>query len=93
MVKHEYDKISISLIPQEVIDEYNFMDKKINGFLYVKVDKGMDRLVQSGIIAHTAIKEYLRPFGYEPAPITPGLCCNNKNGITFTLVVDEFGIK
>ena len=37
MAKHEYYNISISLIPQEFIDEYNLMEKKINGFIYVKV--------------------------------------------------------
>ena len=56
MAKHEYYKIFISLIPQEVIDEYNLMDKQINGFLYVRAEKGMYGLVQVGIIAHTALK-------------------------------------
>ena len=37
MAKHEYYNISISLIPQEFIDEYNLMENKINGFIYVKV--------------------------------------------------------
>ena len=37
MVKHEYYNISISLIPQEVIDEYNLMENQSNVFLYVKV--------------------------------------------------------
>ena len=40
-----------------------------------------------------ALKEHLHPFGYEPAPIIPGLWHHNKNGITFTLVVDNFGIR
>ena len=53
----------------------------------------MHGLFQAGIIAHKALKENLRSFGYEPAPITPGLWRHNKNGITFTLVVDDFGIK
>ena len=69
------------------------MDNKINGFLYVRVEKGIYGLVQAGIIAHTALNEHLQLFGYEPAPITPGLWHHNKNGITFTLVVDNFGIR
>ena len=68
------------------------MDKQINGFLYVRVEKGMYGIFQTGIIAHTALKEHLRPFRYETAPITPGLWRHNKNGITFTLVVNNFGI-
>ena len=35
------------------------MEKKINSFIYVRVDKGMYGLVQSGIISHTALKEHL----------------------------------
>ena len=50
-------------------------------------------IFQAGIIAHTALKEHLRAFGYDPAPITPGLWGHNKNGITFILVVKDFGIK
>ena len=69
------------------------MDKQINGFLCVKVDKRMYELVKAGIIEHTVLKEYIRPLVYEPASITPGLWCHNKNGITFVLVVDNFGIK
>ena len=93
ITKNEYYKICISLIPQGVIDEYNLMDKKTNGFLYVRAEKGIYGLVQAGIIEHTALKENLRPFGYEPAPITTGLWRHNYNGITLTLVVNDFGIK
>ena len=69
------------------------MENKINGFLFVRVEKGMYGIVQAGIIAHKALKEHLRPFGYEPAIITPLLWRHNKNGITFTPVVNDFGIK
>ena len=41
MTKHEYNNISLSLILQDIIDKYNLMDKKINGFLYVRVEKRM----------------------------------------------------
>ena len=50
-------------------------------------------IFQAGIISHTAIKENIRPFGYEPSPITPGLWRQNNNGITFTLVFNDFEIK
>ena len=93
MEKHEYYKLSINLIPQEVIYEYNFMENKINGFPYVRVEKGIYGLVQAVIIALMALKEHLRPFGYEPVPINTVLWCHNKNGITINLVVDNLGIK
>ena len=93
MAKHEYYNIAIILILKEVIDEYNLIYNQINSFLYVMVEKWMYWLVQAGIIAHTAIKKRLQQLGYEPAPITPGLWRHNKNGITFTIVVNDFGIK
>ena len=70
ITNHEYYKITISLIPQEFIDEYNLMGKQINGFLYVRVERGMYGPFQAGIISHTALKEHLLTFGYEPATIT-----------------------
>ena len=69
------------------------MNKQTNCFLYVRAEKGIYVIVQAGIISHTALKEHLRPFGYEPAPITLVLWCHNKTGIKFTLVIDDFGIK
>ena len=35
----------------------------------------------------------LAPFGYEPMPCTPGLWRHNTLRTTFTLAVDDFGIK
>ena len=93
MANYEYYKIDISLIPQDVIDEYNLMENQINVFLYVRVYKGVYGLVQAGIIAHTVLEEHLQPFVYDPAPITPELWRHNKNGIKFTLVLDGFRIK
>ena len=93
MSNHDNYNISLSLIPQNIIDNYNLVYNQIDGFLYVRVEKLMYDLFQAGIIAHTARKEYLQSFGYEPATITPGLWQHNKRGIIFILVSDEFGIK
>ena len=41
MEKHEFYKISVSLIPHELIDEYYIMVNQINSFLYVRLEKGM----------------------------------------------------
>ena len=49
-------------------------------------------LVQVGNILHTALREHLLTFGYEPEPITSVLWLQNKNGITFILVVYKFGV-
>ena len=69
------------------------MDKQINGFFYVRVEKGIYELVEAGIIEHTALKEHRLPFVFEHASMTPRLWRHNKNIITFTLVVKKIGIK
>ena len=50
-------------------------------------------MVQVVIIAHAALKEHLKPYGYATAKIIQVLLINKDRDIHFTLVVDEFGIK
>ena len=91
--EHEYYKIDFSLILQDVIYKYNLIDRKINSFLYVRVDKGMHGIFQAGIITHTALKEYLLLIVYKPTPITSEFWLQNKNVIMFTIFVGNFGIR
>ena len=93
MPKHEYYNISFGLIPQDTIYKYDLADNKINGFLYVRVEQGMYGLVQAVITSHTGLREHICPFVYDPAPIMSGLWFQNKKGIIFTLVVENFGIR
>ena len=64
------------------------MEKIIDSFLYLSLEKFMCGIFQSSIIAHTALNKNLLPFGYTPAPIAPGMWRNNINGVTLTLVLD-----
>ena len=50
-------------------------------------------LKEVGCVAFKNIVKDLAPFGYEPMPGTPGLWCHNTRRTTFTLAVDDFGIK
>ena len=50
-------------------------------------------LPQAGMLAHKDLVSQLTKHGYYPATFTPGLWTHESNGITFTLVVDDFGIK
>ena len=87
-------KFHISLIPQEIIDQYNSLDIfDSNSFIYVKIIKGMYGLKQAGIIAHKTLVQYLSPFSYHPARHTPGLWQHEYRDTIFTLVVDDFTIK
>ena len=50
-------------------------------------------LPQAGKISHELLKKRLAKAGYHPTQFTPLLCKHVWRPITFTLVVDEFGIK
>ena len=93
MNNKEYYKIFINLIPLEIIDKYNLLENKIDGYLYVRVVKVIYCLVQAGIIAHEELKENIRPYGYVSANIKPGLLTHQDKEINFTLVVNDFGIN
>ena len=79
MAKHEYYKIVLSLIPQDVIVKYNLVDNQTNIFIYVRVEKRIYGPVQAGTIIHTELKEHLRSFIYEPVPINLEFWLHNNN--------------
>ena len=60
----EYIKFLLSNIPQKIIDEYNLLNKvDAQGYVYVKIVKGMYGLKQAGIIAHKELIKHLAPYG------------------------------
>eukprot|EP00978_Attheya_sp_CCMP212_P026889 scaffold89249_cov35-Attheya_sp.AAC.1 len=75
------------------MDAYKLWSLVANGYIYARVDKGMYNLPQAGKIAQERLTKVLEPYGYAPAPITDGLWVHKSRPITFTLVVDDFGVK
>jgi hypothetical protein len=69
------------------------MEKERNGKVYIRIDKGMYGLPQSGRLANNLLVTRLAPHGYRPCTHTHGLWRHDTKHITFTLVVDDFGIK
>ena len=53
----------------------------------------MNGLPQSGKLAHYLLKKRLGEASYFPVQFTAVLWRHNCRPVTFTLVVDEFGIK
>ena len=53
----------------------------------------MHGLKEAGYIAYQNLVKNLMPFGYEPMQWTPGLWRHKTRHATFTLAVDDFGIK
>ena len=62
-------------------------------FIYMEIRKGMYGFPQAGILAYKKLKNYLGQHGFKPTKYTPGLWTHNTILITFSLVVDDFGIK
>ena len=91
--RFEYMRMHIDLIPPEFADAYNLHDKVKDGYVYMEIRKGMYGLPQAGILANKLLKERLAPKGYYEVEHTPGLWKHIWRSITFTLVVDDFGIK
>ncbi len=50
-------------------------------------------LPQAGILANKCLRQKLAPFGYYKSTNTPGLWLHDTQPISFTLVVDNFGVK
>ena len=87
--RKEYARIHLSLIPQDIIDQYHLNDLVApDGFVYIEISKGMYGLPQAGKIASDFLIPRLKAAGYHPAKHTHGLFNHDTNGITFCLVVD-----
>ena len=90
----KYIKIHISVIPQEIINEYSLLaivDNK--GFIYIKIVKVMYGLKQDKIISHQELIKHLAPYRYHLVKYTPVIWKHDTKDTFFFLVVDYFAIK
>ena len=83
----------LKIIPQEIIDKYNLEELAVDGWIYYRIDGGMYGLPQAGKIASDTLISRLRTTGYYPVQFTEGLWRHVWRPISFTLIVDDFGIK
>jgi hypothetical protein len=88
-------KVHKKYIPPEIIAEYNLTPDYFdsNGYAYLEIRKGMYGLKEAAILAYEQLRDHLSPFGYAPVTHTPGLWRHATKPTTFTLAVDDFGIK
>jgi hypothetical protein len=90
--RYKYIQIAFALFPPWIINQYNFANKVHNGHIYVK----MCRAVwgpQAGILANKLLQKHLAPHVYFECNHMPGLLRYATRSISFTLVVDDFGVK
>ena len=93
MAIFQHMHIALEDIPQEIINEYNLLVIAYNIYVYVEIRKGMYDLREVGIIAYIRLVDNMVPHGYSPACYTPGLWKHDTLPTTFTLAVDDFGVK
>ena len=64
-----------------------------DGDVYVEIRRGMYGLPQAGLIANRLLETRLNLAGYRQSALTPGFWTHDSRPISFTLCVDDFGVK
>jgi hypothetical protein len=94
MERYEYFRMKLRLFPQDIINEYGLRDKvDADGNVFCQVQRRMYGLPQAGIIAQDLLTKRLHKAGYQQSKITPGYWHHDWRPISFTLVVNNFGVK
>jgi hypothetical protein len=86
-------RIPISILPLDIIEQYDLTRLAVNGWVYLEICKGMYGLKQAGLLANQLLQKRLKPFGYHPARHRTGLWLHNTKPTAFSLVVDDFAVK
>ena len=69
--RYEYMKISLAILPEEIIAQYNLLQLASDGWVYLEIRKGMPGLKQAGRIANDRPKIHLRKVWLLPCHSDP----------------------
>jgi len=86
-------KMPLSIFPQHVRDQYHLDKLAVDGFVFLEIRRAIYGLPQAGVLANKLLRKRLAPAGYYEVAHTPGLWRHLWRPISFTLVVDDFGVK
>ena len=73
MEEYKYVRLSLDIILQEIIQQYDLLGLAKDGWVYMEIRKGMPGLKQAGKIAHGRLIKHLAQYGYTPCRHTPAL--------------------
>jgi hypothetical protein len=93
LLRSEYVRVGKGQISSTIVSEYNLDAYLLDGYYYFEVEKGMYGLPQSGLLAQQRLIKHLEKSEYTQSTVVPCLFSHPTNGITFVLVVDDFGVK
>jgi hypothetical protein len=91
--RFEYMVINLTSLPQETINKYDLNELSQDGKVNIEIQKEMYDLPQAGILANELLQRNLAKDGYHPTTQTHGLWTHDTRPISFSLVVDDFGVK
>ncbi|KAL7474432.1 hypothetical protein ACHAW6_000402, partial [Cyclotella cf. meneghiniana] len=89
----EFMRLKLDLLPPEIVDAYSLATKAVDGWVYMRIEKGMYGLPQAGVLANKLLSSRLDAAGYYQCQFTPGLWHHKWRPVTFSLVDDDFGVK
>ncbi len=89
----EYMRIPLALFPIWIVEQYNLKKHLLNRFVHLEMRRAIWGLPQAGILANKQLRRKSALFGYYKCVNTPGLWYHVSRPISFTLVVDDFGVK
>jgi hypothetical protein len=91
--RYEYIRMLLSCFIEEIVEKYNLKALVVDGWVYIKIRKGMYGLKQAGLLANQLLQNRTAPFRYYPTRHTPGLWLHKTRPIAFSLMVDDFAVK
>ena len=90
MKRYKYLCLKLSNFPEDAIKKYKpHENESHNGYVYVKVRKGVYGLPQAGIIVHKLLKKRFKKHRYSQIKITPVFWKHKWLPISFSLMVDD----
>ena len=91
--KAAWIRIPTANIPEETITEYCLREFIVNGHILFRVDGTMYGHPVAGRLANQDLVDHLATGGYVQDPNISCLFSHTTSSISFTLVVDDFGVK
>ena len=90
--RSEWMRIPVKFLSAAILDKHNLRPFINDGVVIFEVVKSLYGLPHAGKISQDELIRHLATHGYHQTT-TPCLFRHDTNGIAFTLVVDDFGIK
>ena len=91
MIRFKYMNLLFAIIPNKIISQYNLKDE--GGWVYIEIRQDMPGLKQAGLIANDRLTRHPAKFGYTSSTKTTALWSHATHNISFSLGVDDFGMK